>query len=262
MRKGKRKKTRKLRRFPKISLIIIIVLALAIVVTYFAFNQPTNPATGEIKAAILDSLYIIDPNADFLNEVNSTLSQAGFKVDIYLGEDVTVELFKELPSLNYKLIILRAHTAWEESSDVKEPPTIAFFTGTPYNGYDYFMEKMFGEVREGTIEGYPTHFFAVTQKLIQVSEGEFPDSFVIVDSCYGLNSNSMAEAFIENGASVYIGWDSGVYSDYSDSATLMLLDNLLSDMTVEDAVSNTIKDHDFGSILSYYPSDKGDLVLK
>ncbi|MCP8318508.1 MAG: hypothetical protein L6N95_01605, partial [Candidatus Methylarchaceae archaeon HK01B] len=88
------------------------------------------------------------------------------------------------------------------------------------------------------------------------------DSFVIVDSCYGLNSNSMAEAFIENGASVYIGWDSGVYSDYSDSATLMLLDNLLSDMTVEDAVSNTIKDHDFGSILSYFPSDKGDLVLK
>ncbi|MCP8305127.1 MAG: hypothetical protein H3Z50_06670 [archaeon] len=261
MRKGKKKKTRRSRRFPKIGLAIITVLALAIVVTYFAFNQPTNPTDGELKAAILDSLYIIDPNDDFLTEANSTLSEAGFKVDIYLGDDVTVELFKELPSLNYKLVVLRVHTAWEENP--KEPATIAFFTGTPYNDYDYFVERWLGEVREGTIEEYPTHFFAVTHKLIQhrYSQGDFPDSVVIVDSCFGLNSNSMAEAFIEKGSSVYIGWDWGVYSDYSDYATLTLIDNLLSGMTIDQAVENTPKDHDFGSILFYYPSDKGDVKL-
>ncbi len=261
MGKGKRRKTRKSHKFSKIGLVIVI-FALIVVVAYFASSQPTNPNNdGELKAAILDSLYIMDENPDFLFKANQTLSNAGFKVDIYLAENVTVELFKELPSLNYKIIILRVHTAWE--SNPQELSTIAFFTGTPYNNFGYLTEQLLLEVREGTIEGYPTHFFAVTQNLIQVSQGYFPDSIIIVDSCYGLNSDSMAQAFIEKGASVYIGWDKGVLSRYSDNATLILIDNLLNDMTVEEAVNpdNTPRDIRFGSILSYYPDDKGDMKL-
>jgi hypothetical protein len=66
---------------------------------------------------------------------------------------------------------------------------------------------------------------------------------------------------VEKGASVYISWDKGVYSSYSDDATLILIDNLLDDMTVEEAIKNTPKENDFGSILSYYPGDKGGVKL-
>lgn len=258
MKKGKRRKTGSPHsRYLKIGFVTILFVFI-IAVAYFVSNQPTNLSNGELKAAILDSLYIMDKNPDFLSEANQTLSNAGFKVDIYLAENVTVDLFRQLPSLNYKIIVLRVHTAWESNPQAS---TIAFFTGTPYNNIDYFVEQWMGEVREGIIDEYPTHFFATTEKLIEVSEGTFPNSIVVVDSCYGLNSNSMAEAFVKKGALVYISWDKGVYSSYSDDATLTLVSKLLDGMTVEEAVNNTPSDTSFGSELSYYPYNRGSAKL-
>ncbi len=37
---------------------------------------------------------------------------AGYDVDYYKGEDVTVELYRSLPSFGYKLIVLRVHSAY------------------------------------------------------------------------------------------------------------------------------------------------------
>ncbi|MCP8315884.1 MAG: hypothetical protein H3Z51_03355 [archaeon] len=186
----------------------------------------------------------MDPNQGFLTQANQTLSNAGFKVEIYLGGNVTVELFKNLPSLGYKLIGLRVHTAYD-------PDLVAFFTGT-YAGSGYLTEQLFGWIRIGQVEG--KRFYAVTPRLIEEATGyaRFHNSIIIVDSCFGLNSTSMARAFVEKGASAYIDWDQGVYSIYSDSATLALINYLLEGKTVWQAVSLTPKDPDFGSEVYYY----------
>ncbi|MCP8317941.1 MAG: hypothetical protein H3Z52_14705 [archaeon] len=256
----KAERVRKFRRFGLLSIIVLASIIATVAVAYIAFNPtssppPTNgpPPEGELKAAILDSLYIMDPNQDFLTQANQTLSNSGFKVDIYIGGNVTVELFRKLPSLGYKLIVLRVHTAYD-------PNLVAFFTGT-YADSGYFSEKLAGWVRIGRVEG--KRFYAVTPSLIEeASQGRFQNSIVIVDSCYGLNSTSMASAFIKKGASAYIAWDQGVYPNYSDDATLELINHLLEGKTVEQAVILTPKDPSrFGSELSYYPISGGNVKL-
>ena len=254
MTKAKRKKKRKKGIHvprPIFILIILISIVVAIYITLSLTNTPSSD--GELKAAILDSLYVMDPNQDFLNRVNQTLTSAGYKVDIYLGEYVSVELFKNLPSLGYKFIVLRVHTAYD-------PDLVVFFTGS-YADSEYFYERMLGWVRIG--DAWGQHFYAITPRLIKEATGRvmFQDSIIIIDSCFGLNSTSMAQAFIEKGASTYIAWDQGVYSYYSDEATLILIENLLEGMTIKEAIDETPKDPDLGSILSHYPISGGENKL-
>lgn len=247
-RKDKKSKKTKGSRKSRRLLIIAVVLLSVIVVSYFAYNFffPSG-GRGEGNVAILDSLYLMDPNQDFLDKANQTLSSSGFKVDVYLGGNVTVELFRKLPSLGYKLIVLRVHTAYD-------PEIVAFFTGTYADG-KYLLEQIREEVRIGNVTG--KRFYVVTPALFQdlIGSTSFKNSIVIVDSCFGLNGTSMAEAFIEKGASAYIAWNQGVFSKYSDDATLALLENLAKGMDVKQAVENVPEDQDFGSMLSFYPSD-------
>ena len=250
----KHKKAKQISKFPRFNFLSIVIVAsiiATIVVAYIAINPtsnppPTNgpPPEGELKAAILDSLYVMDPNESFLHEANQTLSNSGFKVDMYIGENVTVELFQSLPSLGYKLIVLRVHTAYN-------PDFVVFFTGT-YADSGYFTEILTGWVRIGGVGGQ--RFYTVTPSLIEEATDyrRFQNSIVIVDSCYGLNSTSMARAFINKGASAYIAWDQGVYPNYSDEATLELINLLLDGKNVEQAIDLTTKDPDLGSELSYY----------
>jgi hypothetical protein len=76
--------------------------------------------------------------------------------------------------------------------------------------------------------------------------------------CESYFYDDMAEAFIEKGASVYLGWSTIVSLEYVDAATLNLLNNLCTDkMTVADAVVRTMdemgRDPHFDSYLKMYP---------
>jgi len=270
MGKAKRKKAKKLkkaehiRKFPRLGFLSIIILVSIIATAAFAYiviNPTSNPSSDEnvpppevnLKAAIIDSLCIMDQNQTFSSKANQTLLEAGFDVDMYIGSDVTVELFQNLPSLGYKLIILRVHTS---------PGLVAFFTGiqkNPDSDSKYYDLLFMQLVRNGIVQEQT--FYAVTPDLIMLSQGRFRNSIVIIDSCYGLNSTSMASAFIKKGASAYIAWNKGVYSNYSDDATLALINNLLEGMTIGQAVDATPRDNDFGSVLSYYPITAGNVKL-
>ena len=66
----------------------------------FPFNfgptQPTQP-----KAAIVDQGSLAPtsrPNPVFVKKATAILIEAGFSVDYYPGEEVTVEFFRNLPS--------------------------------------------------------------------------------------------------------------------------------------------------------------------
>ncbi len=260
MGKAKRKKAKRLkkakhiRKFPRLGFLSIIILASIVATIAFAYiviNPASNPPPEvNLKAVIIDSLCVMDQNQTFSNKANQTLTNAGFDVDMYIGSDVTVELFQNLPSLGYKLIVLRVHTS---------PGLVAFFTGTRA---DVPLPPWLNEyVRIGAVQGQ--RFYAITPDFISgpYSKGYFRNSIIIVNSCYGLNSTLMASAFINQGASAYIAWNKGVYSNYSDGATLELISHLLEGMTVKQAVDATPRDNDFGSVLSYYPITAGNVKL-
>jgi len=62
------------------------------------------------KAAIIDQLDRDLPNPYYQNQTMSYFIQAGYDVDLYTTEDITVDFYKELPSMDYDFIVFRSHS--------------------------------------------------------------------------------------------------------------------------------------------------------
>jgi len=92
--------------------------------------QPDN-SNSQIKAAIVDHLSLTYPNQTFIETATTTLKQAGYTVDYYSGEKVTVEFYRNLPTHGYKIIILRVH------STTGGHQSVSLFTSEPYSESKY-----------------------------------------------------------------------------------------------------------------------------
>ena len=80
------------------AIFLVFILLIVIFSSYFTYNflnqpqnQTTNPASSQLKAAIVDQLSLTFPNQTFIETATNTLKQAGYTVDYYPGEKVTVE---------------------------------------------------------------------------------------------------------------------------------------------------------------------------
>ena len=85
--------------------------------------------------------------------------------------------------------------------------------------------------------------------------------------CSGTYLGDMAVAFVQKGASTYLGWNASVELHYVDQATANLINNL-SDrgMALEQAVERTMAeigpDPEYNAYLKYYPAESGDQTIK
>ena len=108
----KKKKKRKAK--PKILEYVIGILLIAfllfVISNVFFPSSPAPIASGD--AIIIDQLSVISENQTFLDSTTKSLESAGIEVDIYSGDEVSIDLYKRLPSLGYKIIIFRAHSAY------------------------------------------------------------------------------------------------------------------------------------------------------
>ena len=62
------------------------------------------------KAVIIDQLHNDISNPVYHNKATSLLTDAGYEVDVYTTDDITVDFYKELPSMNYEFILIRSHS--------------------------------------------------------------------------------------------------------------------------------------------------------
>jgi hypothetical protein len=222
--------------------------------------KPENP-NPELRAAIVDQLSLTFPNQTFIETAASTLTRAGYTVDYFRGEKVTVEFYRNLPTHNYSLIILRVHSAAAalEGKEFVETP-VSFFTSEDYSQTRYVQEQLTDQLLIGSYSmPQPPYYFGITPKFVTTSmKGAFQNTAVVMMGCEGLNNTRMAEAFIEKGAKVYVGWTSSVSASYTDQATAHLLQHLIAEkQTIKQAVDNTIEevgpDQTYNSQLIYYP---------
>jgi hypothetical protein len=72
-----------------------------------ALNPEVKAKTEANKAPIVDQLYPLEPNQAFIDKTTSDLENSGFQVDYYRGDEITVDFYRSLPTLGYKLIIFR-----------------------------------------------------------------------------------------------------------------------------------------------------------
>ena len=251
------------------SRLVVICLALTGLVLFIGCSA--NNAEPGLKAAIVDQLYVLEPNQDFIDEVKAHLEAVGFEVAIYQGEQVSVNFYRQLPKHQYKLIIFRAHSGLmqrQEDSQVMVKEETYLFTGEAYSKTKYVREQLTDQMLPARMtEDYPLVFAINSKFLLTSAAGRFQDTAVIMMGCGTTYLNDMAGAFVLKGASTYIGWDSGVGIGYVDEATLVLLQNLcIEELTVEEAVAETTAqegaDPSTGARLRYYPTESGDQTIK
>ena len=245
-------------------LVVLIALSSFLIYSYLnssSSNQPsTQLRTSELKAAIVDHLSLTIPNQTFNQIATNILEEAGYTVDYYPSEEVTVGFYKNLPTHGYSLIVLRVHSGLVRGA---EPP-LSLFTSEPYSKEKYVLEQLTDKVtgvaysEEEARRG--VGYFAITPKFVQQDmKGKFQNTTIIMMGCNGLTYPYMAQALINKGAKAYISWSLAVSASHTDQATTRLLQHLITEkQTIKQAVTETMKevgpDPADGSTLQHYPN--------
>jgi hypothetical protein len=252
---------------------LFIALGIAGIVVFvrlYPVGHPSPDNGGGFKAVIVDQLSSIRENQEFVRNVTEELEDYGFEVDLYQWDEVDVDLYRQLAVRGYKLIIFRAHSGLLAENEVTQDRTV-LFTNEDYRWFRYHDEQMDDRLVMARVsERYPMVFGIPPKFITESMEGRFDDAVVIVMGCSGLFVRDLAEAFVDRGASVYIGWNGSVELYHIDEATPYLVEQLCSsNQTIKEAVDNTMSaigpDPVHKAGLEYYPiypSDSGDKTLR
>jgi len=238
--------------------------------TSFSFVEPTlqfkpENANPEFRAAIVDQVSLTYPNQAFVETAANTLKQAGYTVDYYAGENVTVEFYRNLPAYGYRLIILRVHAA---GTPVIGSAELVLFTSEPYSETKYALEQLkqqVGGVADSA--GSPIYFGISPNFVRECMKNRFINATIIMMGCDGLKGTEMAKAFIEKGADVYIGWNDSVSTGQTDQATTVLLQRLILGkhtigLAVKDVMKEVGPDLAYNSQLTYYPAEAEEQTIE
>jgi len=226
-------------------IIAVIVLGLL----YYKVSFKTPEIKFSMRAAIIDQLGRDFPNSEFNDTENGRVAKLlrnyGFDVSYHPSENIDIAFYRGLAKYDYGLIILRAHSALREDNQTGAPVAVDLFTSENYTDDESYLwkERKLGLVTKGFYRWRPNQwYFAITSKFIESLEGYFPKSIVIAMGCWSLKPGfeEMAEAFIQKGATAYIGWTDAVYPQDTDKETINLLNMLLNDdKKLSDAISET-----------------------
>jgi len=220
------------------------------------------------RAVIIDQLSKEIPNENFQKKAIKIFEEAGYKVDLVEFQNVTVNFYKNLPSMDYKYIVLRSHAVGKQNSD----SPVVLFTGEPYSTEQYIVEQLLGQVNRAAPVGfrdfiahipkdnwitvndtyryyeqpvkYESHaeneFFAISPKLVdELMVGKFPSSIILLGGCSTLSNPSMAQSLIKRGASTVVGWDDLIGSSENDRTLLAILEETVTNnVEIEDAVNS------------------------
>jgi hypothetical protein len=250
-----------------VTLVLFFCIAFGIVWILSSFTRIPDQPT--LKAAIIDQLYLNYPNQYITEEITQYLEDYGFQVDIYHGNDVTVDFYRNLAQHGYNLLIIRSHSgAMRHETETDRSSGTYLFTTESYSTTKYPKEQINDEVAITSVESGQLNYFAVGPKFITNSmKGKLNNTVVIIDGCSGLYSSDLAHAFVIKGASAYLAWNASVRLDYADGATLSLIKNLCSgDVKVAKAIDVTMTENGSDPVsnasLKYYPKDIGNLSVR
>ena len=236
--------------------LIILALFILIVIIIAAVTVFMLPQNGSVqpKAVIVDNLALMpeaSSNKDFVENATKILNEVGVKVDYF--DKVTVNLYRNLGS--YLIIILRVH------SGMLGDDTYLFTSeGIQKIGkYSQYLGKNKSYLGNACIPTTGECFVAVGPSFIRDFSENFHDSVIIAMGCESLKTTALAEAFIEKGASVFIGWAREVTPEGTDNATLQLLRRFfIENKTVSKAVEELV-DKSTGAKLDFYPDKAANL---
>jgi len=270
------------KREQRIGNVITVAISIAIIfISGFIINSLLNPSsasqpvssttqhtqhnstTQQLGAAIVDQMSLSRPNQTFIQTATNVLEKAGFFVEYHPGEEVTIDFFGDLPAHDYRLVVLRVHSA--------VGPPLGLFTSEPYSQSKYVYEQINDQLQCVAFSNYklgdPT-FFGISPNFVSACmNGKFQKTIIIAMGCDGLTHTDMARAFIQKGAKAYIGWTGSILGTRNDPAITHLLSRLVIEkQTIEKAVADTMREYGSSSIdssvLLYYPLEAGTQTIE
>lgn len=260
--------------------LILIIIVISAYVTYSLIYQPSHQSgnaenqetdsENQFRVAIVDHLSLTFPNQTFVETATDILEQAGYTVDYYSGEKVTVDLYRNLAKHGYKLIVLRVHSTATSGSDYSESQG-SFFTSERYDKTKYINDQLADRLTMVAFSGYELSkgntYFGIPPSFITRSlDGRFQDTVVIMMGCEGLSNTIMAKAFEYKGARAYIGWNGPVTASHTDQVTTYLLQRLIDEnQTIEQSLQGALNvlgpDPTYKSQMTVYPYEAGEETI-
>lgn len=215
--------------------IVMIGVIVFAVQSWLSSSQPPQIQSAD-KAALIDQLSIAYPNPSFTEEFIRMTEAVGLTPEIFKGSEVTLDLYKRLPSMGYRLIVFRVHqsTPAEVLLPYDHPVTgypVYLFTGEPYNEHKYVVEQLSDLVVPAREINGSNVYFSIGPEFVQSMNGEFQNTVIVLAGCSGLYSAELADSFIIKGASIVLGWQRFVQMDYTDKAIDRLLRAILLEKT-------------------------------
>jgi len=256
------------------AILVAVALVGGLVASGLLFRNPWSGEGAAPKTAVIvDQLSLTQPNPDFAEKATETLEQAGYTVDYFAGEQVTVDFYRNLPAGHYGLILLRVHSG--RSSEI-DPTTgektkreyVSLFTGEPYDDTKYVEDRnpeaggaelSFARIGRATYYPDAPPLFGISPNFIKYSmHDRFDRTVIIMMGCDGLISDMTAQAFVRKGAKAVMGWTGPVSADHTDAATERLVQHLVIDrIAPAKAVTQTMaelgNDPQYGTELRIYP---------
>jgi len=264
------------------ALVGIIVLAAVSINFEASFNEnasfiasENSSITKNPKAAIIDQLHNDMPNEDYQKMLTEFLETAGYEVDLYTTDAITVNFYKRLPAMNYEFIVIRSHALGP--GIIEDSATL--FTGEKYSDDKYLHEQINGlvgigipfrpsfvEQRGGPEAFSDNKFFAIGSKLIDEKMiGNFPGSTIILGGCDTQEKTLLANSLLGRGASEIVGWNGLITARDNDEIILKLLEKVLvNDVATDKAVELVMKDYEdkirTRATLEYYSSGAAEFM--
>lgn len=216
-------------------------------------SQPAQQTTIEVpKAAILDALYTGSEDLAYEQSLMNCLSIGGYRVDVFRGENVTIDLLRNIGG--YKVLILRLHSAIGSGGGF-----LYLFSGETYTESKYVQDRLSGAVREG-ITFDNVSYFAINAVFLGGSNPTgLKGSTIILMGCNGTGDSYSIQRFLDRGVKAYIAWSGYVELSYSDETTLALVKALYLQRSsvqaaVEEAMNEVGTEPEYNSVLECYAS--------
>lgn len=244
-----------------------LLLAGGLVALMLRLTADAGPP-AQPRAVIIDQLAFTDPNPDFVKQAAQQLERAGYRVDYFQPQEVTVDFYRDLPKRGYAFVIIRSHATntlgpADAAGDIasQSARSVGLFTNELYRTDRYLADQYALRV---TVDSYPNRainarFFGITAGFVASSmRGRFKDATVILMGCSGLSPDDLAAAFVSRGVKEFVSWDKLVTAQHTDTATADLLRHLLGErLDLREAVVQTMADvgpdPTYGGKLLAYP---------
>jgi hypothetical protein len=214
------------------------------------FYDPINVFSGYTygqTALILNPSEYLYGNRHCKKIINILINK-GYNIVYLANEDVDLPYIKN--NLQAEIIYMNTHAGYWDIDGDNESDAVVIATGEYWTNeteeiYQFEYENQM--IVEGMVGD--KSFIAFTPVLIEhyYEPGDLPDSMAYMATCYAAFDDSMANAFLDSGASAYMGWTRNTVF-WTNSQTSVLAFKLFARGFTVKQVCRFIR---YGSILNF-----------